>query len=80
MLLELRQPGEALAEFERTLRKEPDRFRALAGAARAAAAAGDRQSAERHYRRLLETCARADEPGRPELADARRFAAAQPRP
>lgn len=73
MLLEAGQPGPALREFESTLQKEPDRYRALAGAARAAARAGDRAAATRHYGRLLQVCERADSPGRSELVEARRF-------
>ena len=42
MLLEGGQPAQALREFEATLGKEPGRFRALLGAARAAAQAGDK--------------------------------------
>ncbi len=67
MLLEAGDPAAALKEFEATLQKEPNRFRALAGAARAAAAAGDRAAARRHAATLLRLCARADTPGRPEL-------------
>jgi hypothetical protein len=74
MLLEVHEPAQALEQFTATLGKEPDRFRALAGAAAAAAQAGDRQTAARHYARLLKTCERADKPGRAELADARRYA------
>lgn len=48
MLLELGRPADALAEYRRTLAKEPKRFRALDGAARAAAAAGD-SAAARSY-------------------------------
>ena len=33
MLLQLNQPADALKEFEATLKKEPNRFRALSGAA-----------------------------------------------
>ena len=72
MLLELSQPAEALKEFEATLRKEPNRFRALLGAARSASLAGDRQKALAHYESLLKICERADKPGRPELTAARR--------
>ena len=42
MLMQLGRPAEALAEYQRTLVKEPNRYRALAGGVRAAAAAGDR--------------------------------------
>ena len=76
MLLELGQPAPALREFAATLHREPDRYRSLAGAARAAARAGDRATATQHYERLLRTCVRADGPGRPELDEARRFTAA----
>ena len=72
MLRASQQPALALKEFEATLRKEPDRFRALAGAAGAADAAGDKAAARKHYERLLRVAARADTPGRPELVEARR--------
>jgi hypothetical protein len=72
MLLETGQPALALNEFEATIRKEPNRFRALAGAARAAAALGDRVRARKYSAQLLTVCARADKPGRPELVEARR--------
>jgi tetratricopeptide (TPR) repeat protein len=71
MLLQLKRPKEALAEFEKTLAKEPNRFRALSGAADAALASGDRATARRYAEQLLTMCARADTPGRPELARAR---------
>jgi hypothetical protein len=74
LLLESGQPREALAEFQTTLKKEPNRFRAVAGAARAAAAAGDRAAANTYYSQLLKICAGADRPGRPELVEARRAA------
>jgi tetratricopeptide (TPR) repeat protein len=71
MLLEMNQPADALQEFEATLEKEPNRFRALFGAARSASLAGDRQKARTYYQSLLKVCARADRPGRPELVQAR---------
>ncbi len=80
MLLEAGQPGPALQEFEATLRKEPNRYRALAGAARAAAQAGDGVKASEHYRRLLKVCEHADVPGRTELLEARRFLASSATP
>jgi hypothetical protein len=71
MLLQLERPREALVEYRATLRKEPNRFRALYGAMRAAALAGDRP-AERQFRVSLKSlCAKADNPGRPELAEIR---------
>ena len=75
MLLEMNQPAEALKEFEATLKKEPNRFRALSGAAKSASLAGDREKARTLLRAsLLKICERADTPGRPELAEARRLA------
>lgn len=71
MLLELKQPAEALEQFEATLKKEPNRFRALYGAAQAATRAGDRATARKYYDQLLKLCEHADKPGRPELNEAR---------
>jgi hypothetical protein len=70
MLLQLNQPKPALAEFEKALQREPDRFRALYGAARAAQSAGDTASSQRYFQRLREVCAHGDKPGRNELAEA----------
>lgn len=71
MLLAANDARGALTAFETTLVKEPNRFRALVGAARAAAQAGDTQAARRYYNDLVAMCARADSPGRPELQEAR---------
>lgn len=71
MLLELKQPVQALAAFEGSQRREPGRFRGLFGAARAAAAAGDTATAKRYFGRLVEQ-AGADNP-RAEVALARAF-------
>jgi len=73
MLLEMKQPGPALAEFEATLKKEPGRFRALYGAAKAASLSGNSAKAKTYFSQLLEGCKKADTPGRPELAEARKF-------
>jgi hypothetical protein len=72
MLLLLKQPAAAQQEFEATLKREPNRFRALYGAAHAASLAGDRAAARRYYGQLVKVCTRADTPGRAELAEARR--------
>ena len=72
MLLQVEQPKAALAEFQRVMVKEPNRFRALAGAATAAAAAGNRGLARTLHAQLLAICPRGDAPGRPELEAARR--------
>ena len=71
MLLELKQPREALEEFKKTMAKEPNRFRALAGAAAAATALNDTAAARGFREQLLKICERAETPGRPELAAAR---------
>jgi tetratricopeptide (TPR) repeat protein len=70
MLLELKQPAQAMVEFEATLRTAPNRFNALSGAARAAKLSGDNEKAKTYYARLLSICAHADG-DRPELLDAR---------
>ena len=74
MLLELGRAAEARREFEATLKREPNRFRAVHGAAVAAAAAGDRVAARRYEAQLVTICARGDAPGRPELTAARQSA------
>lgn len=76
MLLALKQPGAALAEFERSLQRDPNRFRGLAGALRAAEAAGERSSARAYAARLLAMSAAGDG-ARPELAHARSVVAAR---
>ena len=73
MLLELGRPADALAEFETALVHEPNRFRSLDGAARAAAKAGDNAKARKYYAALLQVCAGGDEPGRPSLVAAREW-------
>jgi tetratricopeptide (TPR) repeat protein len=78
MLFELNQPAKALSEYEATLKKEPNRFWSVDGAARAAQLAGDAAKASRMYAQLLKVCRRADQPGRPELAEARKAAADVP--
>ena len=70
MLLELKQPAQAIVEFEATLRTAPDRCNALAGAARAARLSGDNAKAKTYYAQLLFICDRADG-DRPDLQDAR---------
>jgi tetratricopeptide (TPR) repeat protein len=72
MSLELNEPGQALKQFEATLKKEPGRFRALYGAAQAAGLSGNRDASQRYFRELLKVCEHADTPGRPELIEAKR--------
>jgi hypothetical protein len=71
LLLQSKQPTEALKEFEATLTKEPNRFRSIYGAAEAAKQAGDRQTAQMYFQKLLKVTEQADKPGRQELSEAR---------
>jgi tetratricopeptide (TPR) repeat protein len=72
MFLEMKEPSQALQQFEATLTKEPGRFRALYGAARAAHLSGSREASEKHFGELLKVCGRADKPGRAEILEAQR--------
>jgi tetratricopeptide (TPR) repeat protein len=74
MLLDLDRPQEALKEFEAVQRNEPNRFRAVYGAARAAELAGDSETAKRHYVRLTSLAAKADTT-RPEIEAAKKYLA-----
>jgi hypothetical protein len=71
MLLASNDPRAALKEFEATLSKEPNRFRALYGAAHAATQAGNAAAARSYYTRLITMCSRAASPLRRELQEAR---------
>ena len=70
LLLEARQPKAAFAEFERGLKDYPNRYRGLYGAARAAEALGDSQTAASYYAKLIDLSKDADSQ-RPELDHAR---------
>ena len=72
MLLQSKQAKDALAEFRKTIAKEPNRFRGLAGAAAAAELTGDASAARQFRRQLADICAKGDTPGRPELEAARK--------
>ncbi len=72
LLLELGRAAPALAAYEKTLEREPNRARTLFGAARAAEQAGDRAKARRYYEAVLDVMAGADAT-RPEPAAARKF-------
>jgi tetratricopeptide (TPR) repeat protein len=74
MLLDRGMAGEALAAFEATLRKEPNRFNAVAGAAKAAERLGDEGKTREYYRKLAALASEADTV-RPELVVARKYAA-----
>ncbi len=72
LLLELKQPAAALIEFETGLRRTPNRFNAIYGAARTARLMGDRKKASGHYRDLVNLSRVADSP-RPEIQEAKTF-------
>jgi hypothetical protein len=78
MLLEMNEPAAALVQFEATLKKEPGRFRALYGAARAAQLSGNRDASQRYFRELWIVCVHADWPGRLDLTEAGSQTALQP--
>lgn len=70
LLLELGRPAEALAQYDASIAKEPNRFRGLYGAGLAAEGAGDRARARGYFEKLAALCVEADST-RPELALAR---------
>ena len=74
MLMELNQPDSAFAEYERSLKRDPNRFRGIYGAARSAEAAGNRKAARDYYTRLQTLTADRDTE-RPELVHAKAFLA-----
>ncbi len=72
MLMEMKQAGEALTEYQAVMKKEPNRFRAVYGAARAASLAGNDAVARAYYEQLVKLCPKGDKPGREELEEARK--------
>lgn len=74
MLMALGQPAQALAEYERSLKRDPNRFRAIYGAARAAEVTGQTDSARDYFLKLQRLTADRDS-ARPELAYAEQFLA-----
>ena len=76
MLMSLNQPGPALAEFERSLKRDPNRFRGIYGAAQAAERSGNQAKAKQCYAELLKVAAKADA-DRPEIRQARTVIAGQ---
>jgi hypothetical protein len=76
LLLELREPQQALKEFESSLIVSPNRFNGLYGAAKAAELSGDREKAATLYAKLMALGERSDGK-RPELQAARVFLASK---
>jgi tetratricopeptide (TPR) repeat protein len=73
MLLELKRPADALAEYKTVLKNSPNRFDGLLGAARSAQAMGDAGGAQSFYAKLAGICGSAAD--RPELAEAKTYLA-----
>ena len=71
MLLELKRPADALAEYKTVLKNSPNRFDGLLGAARSAQATGDAGGAQSFYAKLAGICGLAAD--RPELAEAKTY-------
>jgi hypothetical protein len=76
LLLELRQPQQALPEFEASLLVSPNRFNGLFGAARAAELSGDRSKARTFYANLTALAEHSDG-ARSELQAAKVFLASK---
>jgi tetratricopeptide (TPR) repeat protein len=74
MLLERGMAKEALAAFEATKAKEPNRFRGFLGAAIAAEKLGDKAKAKENYQQLVTLAANADAE-RAEIAAAKKYLA-----
>ena len=66
LLMELDKPADALAQYEASIGKEPNRFRGLYGAALAAERSGDTKRARVHYQKLA-SITKGSNGARPEL-------------
>jgi Tfp pilus assembly protein PilF len=77
LLLETKQPAGALEAIEGSLKNVPNRYRSVAGAAKAAEALGDHAKARSYYTSLAARGREADTE-RPDLVAAHRFLANTP--
>ena len=75
MLLDAKQPKEALEAYRAALKESPNRFDGLWGAVQAAQAAGDPNAAKEYSTKLLAVCG--PEADRPELNQVRAYVAAK---
>lgn len=71
MLLDLKQSDNALAEYEKSMKIDPNRFNGLAGAAQAAAMGHQAAKANTYYGQLLKNCDGGKHSDRPELRNAK---------
>jgi tetratricopeptide (TPR) repeat protein len=74
LLIEMGQAAPALREYRAALKENPNRYRGLYGAAKAAQAAGDRRMAADYFAKLVVLSKNADTV-RPELAGAKAYLA-----
>lgn len=75
MLLALKQPEKALAEYEQSMKIDPNRFNGLAGAAQAAEVAHQAAKANTYSSQLLKNCDDGKHSERPELKSAKTLVA-----
>ena len=75
MLLELKQPEKSLAEYEKSMKIDPNRFNGLAGASQAAEVAHQAQKANTYSSQLLKNCDGGKHSERPELRNAKMLVA-----
>jgi len=75
MLLQLKQPEKALAEYEKSMKIDPNRFNGLAGAAQAAEVAHQAAKANTYSSQLLKNCDDGKHSERPELKNAKTLVA-----
>ncbi len=80
MLLQMGQPKEALQEYEAALRLSPNRLNGFDGAARAAAACGEKAQAVHFYRAMLRSTDGGADSTRPEFAQAKQYLAGAGQP
>ena len=76
LLMEHKQPTEALAAYKQSLERYPKRFNSLLGAARAAKAAGDKATARAYYQQLFEVAGSGSR--RTEIKEAKSYAEPSP--
>lgn len=69
MFMQINRPGEALTAFETSLKKHPNRFNGLSGAAAAAEKSNDSAKARAYYRKLISISTQ-NKSDRPELLSA----------
>ena len=70
ILLESGKPLDALAEYQRAMKTDPNRFNELVGAAHAAQKTNQAALADKYYAQLVKNC-EGSKSSRPELAEAR---------